>query len=207
MGCSFENKSIAKVITTKQRFIALNRTLFKKILFFFTVVISAFWFADLSVASDGAELSSLWSGFDVIREWSWLAMLVLMSVTIFYVAIPFLRLKSFSHEWWFYLTWLIVASISVLFVSVAYLAANRCGYTIQKLFSSIPNVWAWVWSTAMSLMLPLTIMGIVLGDKKASGKTRWDIVEKIVMGIASLWSCYLSTFGITIWNIVSVCSK
>ncbi len=185
----------------------MNRTLFKKILFFFTIVISAFWFADVSVASDGAELSSLWSGFDGIREWSWLAMPVLMSVTIFYVAIPFLRLKAFSHEWWFYLTWLMVASISVLFVSVAYLVANRCGYTIQKLFSSIPNVWAWVWSTAMSLMLPLTIMGIVLGDKKANGKTRWDIAEKIVMGIASLWSCYLSTFGITIWNIVSMCSK
>jgi hypothetical protein len=185
----------------------LSRTSVKKILLVSTAIVSALWFADISVASDGAELDSFWIGFSIIREWSWLAMLGLTSVTILYVAIPFLKLKSFSHDWWFYLAWLTVASISVLFVGVVYLAAGRCGYTIYKLFSSVPSIWAWSWSIAMSLMLPLTITGIVLGDKKVSGKTRWDIAEKIIMGIASLWSCYLSTFGITIWNMVSLCQK
>jgi hypothetical protein len=185
----------------------LSRASFKKVLLFFTAIISGFWFMDLSVVSDGAEISSYWVGFSVIKEWSWLAMLGLMTVTILYVITPFLKIKTFSPEWWIYLAWLTAASISVLFVSIVYLAAGRCDYTIYELFSSIPSAWTWSWSIAMSLMLPIIITGIVLGDRKISGKTRWDIAEKIVMGIASLWSCYLSTFGITIWNMVSFCQK
>ena len=50
----------------------------------------------------------------------------------------------------------------------------------------------------MSLILPLTVMGAVLGDRRQRHKTHWDIAEKIIMGIATLWSCYLSTFGFTI---------
>ena len=162
---------------------------------------------DLSVASDGADIASLWSGFVVIREWSWPLMAVLMAVTTIYVAVPFLKLKTLSSDWWLYLVWLIAASVSVFFVGMLYLAANRCGYTIQELFSSVSKIWLWLWSLAISLMLPLTIIGVVLGNRKSNGKTRWDVAEKIIMGFASLWSCILSTFGITIWNMFSFCSK
>ncbi len=183
----------------------MNRKRFKKILLFFTAIISAFWFLDVSLAADGAELSSIWRGVTILLEWSWFFMVVLTTVTIIYVAIPFFKLRPFSHNWWFLFTWLVAASVSVLFVSLIYLAVRKCGFTVQTLYLFISYTWVWLWSFTISLMLPLTIMGIVIGDIKPNGKTRWDVAEKIIMGIATIWSCYLATFGATIWNLFSFC--
>jgi hypothetical protein len=177
-------------------------------LFFCAALVHTFWWFVADLMIRGINVNDYWGGrLNSLMEVSYGVMTVLVAITILFVAEPFLRHRPFSVSWWYYIFWLTFASISVAVIGMIYLAAYNCGKTLGEIFISVSPIWVWIWAFFIVLMWPLILIGTQLGANIKPGKTRWDVAEKIIMGIASIWSCLLSTFGITIWNIFSFCPK
>ena len=158
------------------------------------------------MAADGIDVDN-WKWLRIVDEWSWVAIVVLMIATIFFVVGPFLKSDPSSRDWRIFLFWLITALCCVILVGAAYLASYKCELTLRNFLSSIPAFWMWVWVSALVFMQPWVIFGTVLGEADMQGKTRWDILERVVLGLTAIWSCALATFGITVWDLLPACSK
>ncbi len=170
---------------------------------------SAPTWAGAFAASDGWNIRQSWRWFDSLLEFTWHTIPILVAMTMVYVLISFLPLdrKGKSTGFWLALAWSVMATLSLAAVIAIYLTAYKCGMGLTNFLQTAPPIWTSVWAVLITLMMVTVSIGAGLGkeDKKLVRSKSWSSLFALTGGFIAIWTCILSTFGLTIWSILPVC--
>ncbi len=163
------------------------------------------------MASDSGDIPQSWEWFDSLLRFTWHGVPILVTLTMLYVLISFLPLdsKGKSAKFWLAFVWFVIATVSLTGVVATYLTAYKCGMNLTTFLQIAPPIWASVWAILITLMMVTVSIGASLGkeDKKVMQSKSWKSLIALTGGFITIWTCILSTFGLTVWNILPACPK
>jgi hypothetical protein len=172
-------------------------------------IFSAPTWAGAFVVSDSGNVRQNWEWFDALLRFTWHGVPILVAMTMLYVLISFLPLdlKGKSAEFWLALAWLVMATLSLIGVVVIYLMAYKCDMNLAVYLQTAPPVWTSVWAVLITLMMVTISIGASLGkeDSKLVRSKSWNSLFVLIGGFITIWTCILSTFGLTVWSILPAC--
>lgn len=189
----------------------MNKAKIKTFLIICATILSTPTWIGVFIASDSGNIPKSWEWFDVLLRFTWHGVPILVALTMLYVFISFLPIngKGQSVEFWLAGVWLILATICLIGVTATYLTAYKCGMNLINFLRTAPPIWAAVWAILITFMMITVSVGASLGkeDKKVLQSKSWNSFFSLAGAFIAIWTCILSTFGLTVWNILPACPK